>query len=72
MIKLVCTVISQCNLAIVVVTIKLNNLYSHLPIGDSGSVERDMDLDGVESNPTSVEEDPVGVREGPVSVGVRF
>ena len=65
----------------VVVTIKLNNLYSHLPIivvvGDPGSVERDMDLDGVESNPTSVEEDPADVREGPVregpvSVGVRF
>ena len=64
-----------------VVTIKLNNLYSHLPIsvvvGDPGKVERDMDLDGVESNPTSVEEDPEGVREGPVregpvSVGVRF
>ena len=45
-------------------------------VGDPGNVERDMDLDGVESNPTIEEEDPVGVREGPVregpvSMGVR-
>ena len=41
-------------------------------VGDTGSVEKDIDLDGVESTPTSVEEDPAGVREGPVCMGVRF